>query len=63
MKVDDTEGPSLRPNYKGNSPLALESAKVNYLKNRAILENLDKKMVFESDKKKVSLLDENQIKE
>jgi hypothetical protein len=63
MKVDDTEGPGLRPNYKGNSPLASESAKVNYLKNKTILENLDKKMVFESDKKKVSLLDENQIKE
>jgi hypothetical protein len=57
MKVDDTEGPSLRPNYKGGSPLAMESAK----KNSKLLESLDKKLVFKKDES--SLLDESQIRE
>jgi hypothetical protein len=57
MKVDDTEGPSMRPNYKGGSPLAMESAK----KNSRLLESLDKKLVFKKDDS--SLLDESQIRE
>jgi hypothetical protein len=57
MKVDDTEGPSLKPNYKGGSPLAMESAK----KNSKLLESLDKKLVFKKDDS--SLLDESQIRE
>lgn len=57
MKVDDTEGPSLKPNYKGGSPLAMESAK----KNSKLLESLDKKLVFKKDES--SLLDESQIRE
>jgi hypothetical protein len=57
MKVDDTEGPSMRPNYKGGSPLAMESAR----KNSKLLESLDKKLVFKKDDS--SLLDESQIRE
>lgn len=57
MKVDDTEGPSIRPNYKGGSPLALENAK----KNSKLIESLDKKLVFKKDES--SLLDESQIRE
>ena len=57
MKVDDTEGPSMKPNYKGGSPLALESAR----KNSKLLESLDKKLVFKKDDS--SLLDESQIRE
>ena len=57
MKIDDTEGPSLRPNYKGGSPLSMESAK----KNSKLLESLDKKLVFKKDDS--SLLDESQIRE
>jgi hypothetical protein len=57
MKVDDTEGPSIRPNYKGGSPLAMESAR----KNSKLLESLDKKLVFKKDDS--SLLDESQIRE
>jgi hypothetical protein len=57
MKVDDTEGPSLKPNYKGGSPLAMESAR----KNSKLLESLDKKLVFPKDNS--SLLDESQIRE
>jgi hypothetical protein len=62
MKKDDSSS-KLNPDFKGNSPLALEGAKMTYLKNKTLLEGLNKKMVFESDKEKVSLLDEDQIKE
>jgi len=57
MKVDDTEGPGIRPNYKGGSPLAMESAR----KNSRLLESLEKNLVFKKDDS--SLLDESQIRE
>ena len=42
---------SIRNKFKGGSPLALESAKVSFLKNKQIFEDLDKKnLVFKSDK-------------
>ena len=50
MKIDDQ--PGLR-----------ENAKQQFLKNRSLLENMDKEIVFESDKRKESLLDEKNIKE
>ncbi len=50
MKTDDQ--PGLR-----------ENAKQQFLKNRSLLENMDKEIVFESDKRKESLLDEKNIKE
>jgi hypothetical protein len=62
---DKNESDSIRPTYKGGSPLALE-AKAIYHKNKNSLQNLPvnrKQLVFENDKQKESLLDENQIKE
>jgi hypothetical protein len=60
MKVDDTEV-SIKTNYKGGSPLALETTKIEYAKNKTLLENLQKKLVFEQDKAKESLLDESNL--
>ena len=40
-----------------------ESATKNYAKNRSLLEAMSKELVFTSDKKKESLLDESNIKE
>jgi hypothetical protein len=60
MKVDDTEV-SIKTNFKGGSPLALESTKIELAKNKVLLENLQKKLVFESDKAKESLLDESNL--
>ena len=62
MKVDDTEV-SIKTNFKGGSPLALESTKIELAKNKVLLENLQKKLVFESDKAKESLLDESNLTE
>jgi hypothetical protein len=62
---DKNDSDSIRPNYKGGSPLALE-AKAIYHKNKNSLKDLPinrKQLVFESDKQKESLLDESQIKE
>jgi len=55
---DDTgEDKSLRNNFKGGSPLALE----NMLKNKPLFENLDKRISVKKDDS--SLLDESQIRE
>jgi len=60
---DKNDSDSIRNNFKGGSPLALEGAKVSFLKNKQIFEALDKKnLVFKSDKDKSKLLDENQLK-
>ena len=56
-KGDDTgEDKSLRNNFKGGSPLALET-----LQNKTLLESMSKKLVFKKDDS--SLLDESQIRE
>jgi hypothetical protein len=56
-KGDDTgEDKSLKNNFKGGSPLALET-----LQNRTLLESMDKKLVFKKDDS--SLLDESQLRE
>jgi len=61
---DKNDSDSLRNNFKGGSPLSLESAKVSFLKNKQLFEALDKKnLVFKSDKEDSKLLDENQLKE
>jgi hypothetical protein len=60
MKVDDTEV-SIKTNFKGGSPLALEGTKIELAKNKVLLENLQKKLVFQSDKAKESLLDESNL--
>ena len=62
MKKDDNESDSIRPQYKGGSPLALEAKQV-YLKNKALIEGLVKKVSLETPKNKESLLDEKQIRE
>ena len=61
---DKNDSNSLRPKFKGGSPLALEGAKKAFLQNRHIFESLDKKnLVFNQEKDNTSLLDENQLKE
>jgi len=50
MKVDDQPGLN-------------EGASKQFLKNRSLLESMQKELVFTSDKKKESLLDESNIKE
>jgi hypothetical protein len=61
---DDTgEDKNLKNNFKGGSPLALETAHSSLSKNRILFESLNKKLVFNTDKEKESLLDESQIKE
>ena len=55
-KSDYNSSDSLRPNFKGGSPLALESLLKKIPINK-------KQLVFEQDKAKESLLDENNIKE
>jgi hypothetical protein len=62
MKNDDNESDSVRPQFKGNSPLALEAKQV-YLKNKSLIESMVKKISNNEDKPKESLLDESQIRE
>ena len=60
---DKNDSDSLRPNFKGGSPLALETAKMTFNKNKDIFKSLDKKkLIFEEDKDNTSLLDEKQLK-
>ncbi len=56
----------VRNDFKGASPLALESTKTAYLKNKKLLESIDlgeKKLVFEGQNTGGGLLDESQIKD
>ena len=62
MKDDDNESDSIRPNYKGGSPLALEAKQI-YLKNKSLIEGLVKRVSLETPKVEESLLDEKQIRE
>jgi hypothetical protein len=48
--------------FKGG-PLALESAEVTFLKNKKLLENLDKKVLSVGKNKSEDLLDESQLKD
>ena len=62
MKGAENESDSIKPTYKGGSPLALE-AKTAYLQNKDMLKKIPinrKQLVFEQDE---SLLDENNLKE
>ena len=62
MKGVENESDSIKPTYKGGSPLALE-AKTAYLQNKDMLKKIPinrKQLVFEQDE---SLLDENNLKE
>jgi hypothetical protein len=65
MKKDNDMSHSIKPNYKGGSPLALETKTLSQAQSK-MLEKIPitrKQLVFESDKHKESLLDENQIRE
>ena len=53
MKVDD------QPGYGSNKSLN----ETTYLKNKQFLNEIEKKLVFQSDKSKESLLDENQLRD
>ena len=60
--TDKNDSDSIRPTYKGGSPLALE-AKTAYLQNKDMLKKIPvnrKQLVFEQDE---SLLDEGNLKE
>tara|TARA_R110001592_G_scaffold98394_2_gene281115 strand:+ start:874 stop:2760 length:1887 start_codon:yes stop_codon:yes gene_type:complete len=57
MKDDDNESDSIKTQYKGGSPLALQEK----LKNQYLFESLNKKLSLKS--KGESLLDESNIKE
>jgi len=59
MKNDDNESDSIKPQYKGGSPLALEAKQV-YLKNKSLIEGLFKTKPALTES---SLLDEKQIRE
>ena len=62
MKGKENESNSIRPTYKGGSPLALE-ARTTYLQNKDMLKRIPlnrKQLVFEQDE---SLLDEGNLKE
>jgi hypothetical protein len=65
MTKDNDESNSTKPQYKGNSPLALETQiarnKNTYIFNS--IKNQKKQMIFENDIKGNSLLDESQIRE
>jgi hypothetical protein len=62
MKGEENESDSIKPTYKGGSPLALE-ARTAYLQNKDMLEKLPinrKQLVFEQEE---SLLNEDNLKE
>jgi hypothetical protein len=61
-KVDDQERFGT-PNYKGGSPLALETSKSVYSKNKTLLESLNKDIIFGKKNTGESLLDENNLTE
>jgi hypothetical protein len=61
--TDKNDSNSIKTNYKGGSPLALEATKSAHLKNLGFLKSLNKKkLIFEEDKDNTSLLDEKQLK-
>ena len=64
VKKDGDESDSIKPKYKGGSPLALETRNKN--KNSKMfndIKNQNKQIIFESDIRGNSLLDESQIRE
>ena len=66
MKSDDNFNKKINPDFKGNSPLALEGnrylGKYKHMLNTMSKPN-EKKLIFEQDKAKESLLDESNIKD
>jgi hypothetical protein len=65
MKKDNDASNSIKPQYKGGSPLALENKPLSNIQSD-MLKKIPinrKQLVFEADNNKESLLDENQIRE
>jgi hypothetical protein len=65
MKKDNDASDSIKPQYKGGSPLALENKPLSNIQSD-MLKKIPinrKQLVFEADNNKESLLDENQIRE
>ena len=61
--TDKNDSDDINPKTKGG-PLALESAKSTFLKNKNLFDKMNKKqLVFESKANESSLLDESQLKE
>jgi hypothetical protein len=65
IKKDGDESNSIKPQYKGGSPLALETKGKPNPNKRMFndIKNQHKQMIFESDIRGNSLLDESQIRE
>jgi hypothetical protein len=65
VKKDGDESDSIRPQYKGGSPLALETKNKRNRNAKMFndIKNQNKQMIFESDIRGNSLLDESQIRE
>lgn len=61
-KDNENEQGSIKPEFKGGSPLALEAKQV-YLKNKSLIESLGKKVTPEKTTMGDSLLDESKLKE
>jgi hypothetical protein len=61
-KDNENEQGGIKPEFKGNSPLALEAKQI-YLKNKSLIEGLVKKVTPEVNTIGDSLLDENKLKE
>ena len=61
MKNDDNESNSIRPKFKGGSPLAMETK--NMLRKAPGPLKTGKQLVFEEEKNGNGLLDESQLKE
>ena len=61
-KDNENENGSIKANFKGGSPLALEAKQV-YLKNKSLIEGLVKKVTPEKNSAGESLLDESKLRE
>ena len=61
-KDNENEQGSIKPEYKGGSPLALEAKQI-YLKNKSLIESLGKKATSDKSTTGDSLLDESKLKE
>jgi hypothetical protein len=61
-KDNENEQGGIKPEFKGNSPLALEAKQI-YLKNKSLIEGLVKKVTPEVSTIGESLLDESKLKE
>ena len=64
MRKDNDSSDSIKPKYKGGSPLALETKNLSKSQEEMLnkIPKKKKQMIFEKDKKETSLLDDKQIR-